>query len=197
MSESSKKPTTQTTEAVPAEENLDTIKEILVGDYTHEVHKRMDALEARVTREAKAAQDATNRMLDLLESYMKKEVEVLHSELKTEKADRFEAQKIAMSELDGREKSWDKKVTQISDQTAERFHEVRDQVGGHFKTLSETIARSQQTLRKEMDLALDSLESRKTDRRFLSALLLQMAGALQKNSRGLKEVVNEGVKRSA
>jgi hypothetical protein len=186
------------------EGSLDTIKEILVGEYTREVHKRIDNLEERLTREAKNMQESTTRTLDLLESFMKGEMAVLRQDLSSEKSERTEAQKHAMSGLESAEKSWEKKATQAGEQTSERFREVRDQANNHFKSLSDEIARSQQAIRKELEAAIDELDARKTDRQFLSALLLRMSTALQKDSRNVSEPSGtssifdaKGVKKSA
>lgn len=197
---------TASSETPDLEGSLDTIKEILVGEYTREVHKRIDQLEERTAREMKNSQESTTRMLDLLESFMKKEIEVLHGDLKSEKTERSELSKQAMTELGGLEKAWEKKTTQLADSTSERFHDIRDQVGSHFKSLSDEIARSQNVLRKELETAIDGLDARKTDRQFISALLIRMAAALQKDSRGLSSegthtdavsLDSKGIKKSA
>ena len=103
----------------PQEEgNIDKIRDILFGVQMRESDRKFARMEERIVKEINDMRDDTRKRLDALEDYIKGEVSSLTERLAGEQNGRIDAVKNLSNELKDLSHNFDKKVTQINDQTA-------------------------------------------------------------------------------
>lgn len=173
------------------EGSLETIKEILVGENTRDMIKRIKALEEKLGRELSTVQAQLAHRIESLETFIRKEILVVRDDLRSEKSERVGAVEQATAELTRVSRGIEQKLGQANQSSSQQFHEAREQLNHQSRSLAEEIVRSNQAIYSEIERVVTSLESRKPDRQLLAAIFLRMASALQATPEAQGEKVAE------
>lgn len=172
-----------TTNEQNSSNNLEKIRDILVGGQMREVEKRFARLEDRLTKLSYDLRDDLNRSLTSLETFVKKEIESLNDRFLTESTERGGAVKTLSLELKAlSDFSW-QKLNQLDEQGTKNLRELRLQLLDQSKALSEEIRQKHQELTEVVERATQDLHANKTDRASLAALLNEFATRLNTESR--------------
>ena len=154
--------------------NLEKIRDILVGSQMREVEKRFARLEERLTKLSSDLRDDLNKSLASLETFVKKEIESLNDRFLTESNERGGAMKTLSLEL--------KALSDFSWQKLNQLDEHR-QLLDQSKAFSEEIRQKHHELTEVVERAVQDLHTNKTDRSSLAALFNEFANRLNTESR--------------
>ena len=154
--------------------NLEKIRDILVGSQMREVEKRFARLEERLTKLSSDLRDDLNKSLASLETFVKKEIESLNHRFLTESNERRGAMNTLSLEL--------KALSDFSWQKLNQLDEHR-QLLDQSKAFSEEIRQKHHELTEVVERAVQDLHVNKTDRSSLAALFNEFASRLNTESR--------------
>jgi hypothetical protein len=154
--------------------NLEKIRDILVGSQMREVEKRFARLEERLTKLSSDLRDDLNKSLASLETFVKKEIESLNDRFLTESNERRGAMNTLSLEL--------KALSDFSWQKLNQLDEHR-QLLDQSKAFSEEIRQKHHELTEVVERAVQDLHVNKTDRSSLAALFNEFANRLNTESR--------------
>ena len=154
--------------------NLEKIRDILVGSQMREVEKRFARLEERLIKLSSDLRDDLNKSLASLETFVKKEIESLNDRFLTESNERGGAMKTLSLEL--------KALSDFSWQKLNQLDEHR-QLLDQSKAFSEEIRQKHHELTEVVERAVQDLHANKTDRSSLAALFNEFANRLNTESR--------------
>jgi len=154
--------------------NLEKIRDILVGSQMREVEKRFARLEERLTKLSSDLRDDLNKSLASLETFVKKEIESLNHRFLTESNERRGAMNTLSLEL--------KALSDFSWQKLNQLDEHR-QLLDQSKAFSEEIRQKHHELTEVVERAVQDLHVNKTDRSSLAALFNEFANRLNTESR--------------
>ena len=154
--------------------NLEKIRDILIGSQMREVEKRFARLEERLTKLSSDLRDDLNKSLASLETFVKKEIESLNDRFLTESNERGGAMKTLSLEL--------KALSDFSWQKLNQLDEHR-QLLDQSKAFSEEIRQKHHELTEVVERAVQDLHVNKTDRSSLAALFNEFANRLNTESR--------------
>lgn len=159
----------------PEAGNVDKIREILFGGQMRDYDKKFSRLEERVAKETSELRAETKKLLDSLETFVKKEFEALTNRLQSEQKSRDESVRDVSRELHDTAKALDSKLAQIDTQTTQAQRELREQLLDQSKNLSEEIRRKSDDVTALLAREVAELNHEKTDRASLSALFTEVA----------------------
>jgi len=163
--------------------NLEKIREILMGGQMREAEKRFSRLEDRLTKLSYDLRDDLNRSLTSLETFVKKEIESLNDRFLTESNERGGAVKTLSLELKAlSDFSW-QKLNQLDEQGTKSLRELRLQLLDQSRGLSEEIRQKHGELTELVERAVQDLHVNKTDRASLAALFNEVATRLNTDTR--------------
>ena len=154
--------------------NLEKIRDILVGSQMREVEKRFARLEERLIKLSSDLRDDLNKSLASLETFVKKEIESLNHRFLTESNERRGAMNTLSLEL--------KALSDFSWQKLNQLDEHR-QLLDQSKAFSEEIRQKHHELTEVVERAVQDLHVNKTDRSSLAALFNEFANRLNTESR--------------
>jgi len=154
--------------------NLEKIRDILVGSQMREVEKRFARLEERLIKLSSDLRDDLNKSLASLETFVKKEIESLNDRFLTESNERRGAMNTLSLEL--------KALSDFSWQKLNQLDEHR-QLLDQSKAFSEEIRQKHHELTEVVERAVQDLHVNKTDRSSLAALFNEFANRLNTESR--------------
>jgi DUF438 domain-containing protein len=162
--------------------SLDKVRDILFGNQMREVEKRFARLEERLISESVNLREETKKRLDVIENYLKQEVESLSSRLKSEQGLRNES--LAALTEDSRKitTALEKKLTQFDEQVSTNQRELREQILQQSKELQGDIHHKYQEMLGLLQREADELRNAKTDRSTLANLLSELAIRLNSQS---------------
>jgi hypothetical protein len=164
--------------------NVDKIRDILFGAQMREYEKRFIRLEERMLKEFGILREDLKKRFDSMESYVRKEVELLNDRQRTEQNDRSTAIQEISKEFKDSATTLDKRIIALEDQHSKRARELHDQILAQSKSLSEEIQQKHEAMSAVLEREARELQSDKVDRSNLSELLMEMAMRLS-NEGGL------------
>lgn len=166
-------------------ENINRVRDILVGPQIREVDKRLARLEKHVSTEIAKIWGDTEKRIDSVEGFIKKDAASLSDKLKKD-AESF-AKRVEREHAD-RTESLAELVQRIQE-TNDGIQELRNQVVAVERQLHEQLLEQSKTLREEyrqqndaisdsLDRAVEELRIEKTDRVALAALFAEVSARL-------------------
>lgn len=168
---------------VNAINSLDKVRDILVGNQMREVEKKFTRLEERLVQESANVRDETKKRLDVLESYIKKEVESLTEQLRSEQLERDAIVKTLAEEQRNITSSLETKFAQFSEQTTNSQRELREQILNQSKNLQDDIRQKYEEILVLLEREAKELRRDKTDRYHLAALFSELAIRLNSDTK--------------
>ncbi|MBW4611853.1 MAG: hypothetical protein KME21_00930 [Desmonostoc vinosum HA7617-LM4] len=155
--------------------NLDKVRDILIGNQMREVEKRFTRLEEQLIKEYTNVRDETRKRLDVIENYIKQEVNSVTERLKKEQVERDVAVKLLAEEYKNFSSNLENKFTQFDEQTSSSQRELREQILNQSKTLQDDIQQKYKEVIALLERETQELHRDKTDRSQLAALFSELA----------------------
>lgn len=155
--------------------NIDKIRDILFGVQMRDYEKRFSRLEERLLKESADLRDDTRKRFEALESFVKGEFEALAGRLQTEQRTRDESNQNLSRELQAAGTTFERKLSELDEQTARGQRDLRQQLLDQSKNLSDEIRRKYDELAALLDREVAELGNVKTDRASLASLFTEVA----------------------
>lgn len=153
--------------------NVDKIRDILFGSQMRDYDKRFGRLEERLIKDAEALREEMKKRFETLEAFVQKELESLSQRLKTEKAERAEADKEMGVQHRDASKAFDKRLGSLDDQLTGDTAELRARILEQSKALTSEIAEKSREVKRLLDQEVATLRTEKTDREGLGDLFTE------------------------
>jgi DNA anti-recombination protein RmuC len=163
----------------PAESSLDQIRDILFGAVVRDTDKKLARLEERLLKEQEELKEDAQRRCESLEVFVKQEMESLAERLHAEHNTRDQALRALTQELKEAVSGFEKRTTQLDEQTAKAQRELRQQILDQSKTLRDECRGQYRQLSEAVSRALQELRVEKADRDALAALFAELAVRLR------------------
>jgi DNA anti-recombination protein RmuC len=163
--------------------NIDKIRDILFGAQSRDTEKRIVRLEERFTKEAGALREDLHKRFEILENYIKKEIDALTERLKVEQVERTDGLKEITKEIKETTKSFEKKISQMDEQSAKSQRELRQQILEQAKALTDDLKQKHDIITAGVARSVQELQNDKTDRTALADLFTEISVRLQNNFR--------------
>jgi len=155
--------------------NVDKIREIIFGGQMRDYERRFSVLEERLLKEASDLRGEMNRRMDVLEGFVKKEIELLLGRLKVEQADRADAVKELGLELKTATKTIEKRIATLDEVVSSGNRELRQQLLAQAKALSDDSQKRHQEITAALERRASQLQGDKIDREALAGMLTEVA----------------------
>lgn len=155
--------------------NIDKIRDILFGVQMRDYEKRFARLEERLIKESTDLRDETRKRFDALELYIKQEFESLTDHLTAEQNARGEAVEALSQGIKDTTRAFEKKASQMDEQSAKSQRELRQQILDQSKSLNDDIRQKYEELTAALQREAADLRTDKTDRSALAALFTEVA----------------------
>ena len=166
--------------------NVDKIRDILFGSQMRDYDKRFGRLEERLIKDAESLRDEMKKRFEALEAFVQKEMESLGQRLKTEKAERAEADKELGVQHRDASKTFDKRLGSLDDQLTGDTAELRARILEQSKALTSEIMEKSREAKRLLDQEVAALRVDKADREGLGDLFTEF-GMRLKNEFNLPE----------
>jgi DNA anti-recombination protein RmuC len=155
--------------------NLDKVRDLLFGGQMRDYDRRFTALEDRIARETSELREDVLKRLSSIEALLSREIDALNDRVRSERDDRSTAARDLARQLDDTAQAFEKKTTQLDDQIARGLRDMRQQLHDQHHTLSDDLKRQADQILERLARESQQLQSDKTDRASLAALLNEMA----------------------
>ncbi len=155
--------------------HIEKIRDLLFGGHFQEITRQLTHLESRFQQETADLREAFLRRCDVLENYIKTEVESLNQRVTVEQNVRVGAMENLARDVKELGDTFEKKMAQLAEQTAESQHELRELLLEQSKALAEDIRDRYADISALLEQQLDDLRQVKTDRGTLASLFGEMA----------------------
>jgi thymidylate synthase len=160
---------------VQEEGNIDKIRDILFGSQARDFDRRFSRLEERLVKDMSEMRDETRKKLDALEDYIKSEVKSLTERLVSEQNARLDAAKDLSGDLKELSHNFDRKITQLNEQSAKNESDLRQQILTQSKNLSEDIQKRHNEALDRLDREASEIREDKADRTAIANIFNEMA----------------------
>jgi uncharacterized protein YaaN involved in tellurite resistance len=155
--------------------NIDKIREILFGTQSREFEKRFLRLEERLAKESNELRDEIRRRFETIESYTRKETELLGEQLRREQTERGENLGGLSQELSNLGRALEKKIAHVDELMTGSCRELRQQILDQAKSSAEEIRQKVETLSAVLDRQFRELHQEKTDRSALAEMFAELS----------------------
>ena len=158
-----------------ADQNVDKIREILFGGQMRDYQRRFDALEAGVASATDRLRSDLSNRIESLESFVRRELELLGERLASERRERGEEREKIASDLTDARTRVEQAIDRLDEQTAQEARALRASLQEKAGELAELIQHSRDDFNAMLTRQANSLEDRKVGREDLAALLSEVA----------------------
>ena len=155
--------------------NLEKIRDILFGTQMRGYEARFAALEETLAKETAEIRETSRRRFEQLESYMKKELELLQTRWKAERDERSDAAVQHSRELRELGESLSRRVRDLDERGTAVERDLRSQLLQQAKDLSEDIQARHEAVGTLLEKRFQELRQGKTDRAALASLFNEVA----------------------
>src|SRR5215471_17565642 len=136
--------------------SLDKVRDILFGSQARDYEKRFARLEERLTKESTDLKSEVKRRFDMLESYIRRELETLGERIRGEQNERQDANNQLSNDLKQISINFERRASQLDELLMRTQRELRDQMLEQSKNLSDDIT-------QKHDAVLSTLERESQD----------------------------------
>ena len=162
----------------PETGSIDQIRDIIFGSQMKEYERRFQRLEERSQQRFEELHAEGRRCLEAVETLIRKEFQAQSEGLKGEHSARSDAVKALSNEIGEVVSSLSKAIKAQAENQAKEARDLRQQVMGLQKSLSEEIQQKHGESSQRLEQAVRELDDVKVDRTALSEILMEMAGRL-------------------
>ena len=156
-------------------ESVDKIRDILFGNQMRDYEKRFSRLEERLLNEIKELREATGKQLESIDAFIKKEIELLNQQLKSEQEQRVDAAKALSEDLESNIRTALRRIEKLDEKQSKDSQDLRRQHLDQAKSLSDQIRKKHQEFSRSLQNDVAELRADKVDRSALSQLFVQLA----------------------
>jgi hypothetical protein len=155
--------------------NLEKIRDILFGTQVRGYEARFAALEEALAKETAEIRETSRRRFEQLESYIKKELELLQTRWKAERDERSDAAVAHARELRELGESLSRRVRDLDERGTAVERDLRSQLLQQAKDLSDDIQARHEAVGTLLEKRFQELRQGKTDRAALASLFHEVA----------------------
>ncbi len=155
--------------------SLDKVRDILFGSQARDYEKRFARLEERLTKEANELKNDVKRRFDMLESYIKRELETLGERLRSEQNERHDNDTQLSNEIKQMSNNFERRASQLDELLMRMQRELRDQMLEQSKDLSDDIRQKHESLLQSLERESQDIRFEKTDRSALASMFTEIA----------------------
>jgi DNA repair exonuclease SbcCD ATPase subunit len=155
--------------------NIDKIRDILFGNQVRDFDRRFSQFEQHLSEITSDLRSDVFKRLDALEAYFKAELSAEKDRLRTEAAQRLEAEKHLSESIKEVSALFERQVKVLEEKTAEHLSELRQQLLEQSKHLAEDLQARHERTTEAIASSARRLEEAKLDRSMLSECLMDLA----------------------
>ena len=155
--------------------NLDKVRDILFGSQARDYEKRFARLEDRLTKESTDLKNEVKKRFDMLESYIKRELETLGERLRSEQNERHDANNQLSGDLKQMSINFERRASQLDELLMRIQRELREQMLEQSKDLSDDIRQKHESLLQTLERESQDIRFEKTDRSALASMFTEIA----------------------
>lgn len=155
--------------------NLEKIRDILFGTQMRGYETRFAALEEALAKETAEIRETSRRRFEQLESYVKKELELLQTRWKAERDERSDAAAQHSRELREVGESLSRRLRDLDERGTAVERELRSQLLQQAKDLGDDIQARHEAVGTLLEKRFQELRQGKTDRAALASLFNEVA----------------------
>lgn len=156
-------------------ENVEQIREILVGPQMREYGQRFTRMEERLSQETSDLKAEVRRRLDALEAYTRQEVNELGERLRIERGERTESANRLSQVLSESVKSLEHSLIESDERISNLLRDFRQSTFDRMKGILDDLTKQINTLENSQNRSLAKLRERSIDRYALAGLLTELA----------------------
>jgi hypothetical protein len=164
-------------------EDIKKIRDILFGSNMSEYERRFEILEQKLSKSLEEARLDNEKRLQLLEDYVKQELQALQEKLETEKESRLKNERRTSEDI----KTIEEQAQSFADKTAKDFSETRNQILELGKSMGEKMNSQNKNLTEKIIEVDSNLQSNKVDRTALAMMFTEIAAQLSGQEEGKSE----------
>lgn len=164
-----------------AEQNVDKIREILFGGQMRDYQRRFDALESTMTTAAERLRQDFSGRIDGLESFVRRELELLGERLSGERRERTEEREKLGADIADNRRRLEESINRLDEQTAHEARSLRAALQEKSAELAELLQHNRDDFNSMLARQANSLEDRKVSREDLASLLSEVALRLNRD----------------
>lgn len=178
MEEADPEPPLEPADDEPEGGNIDKIREIIFGGQMRDYDTRFTRLETRLIKELTELREETKRRFDVLEMYIKRELEALGEQVQIEQRHREESVQSVSRSLAETAQALGAKLTEFHEGGVRGQRDLRDDLLEQSKTLNEEIQRKHAEISAILDQQVAHLHADKPSRLHLASLFAELAARL-------------------
>jgi hypothetical protein len=155
--------------------NVDRIRDILFGTQMRDYEARFARMEESLAKEVGEIRETTRRRADQLESYIRKEFELLQARLKADRDERSEHNAQHSQKLAEMSEALTRRLRDLDDHGTQMERELRDHILQQSKDLSDEMRGRHEEIAALIERRVHELRQGKVDRAALAALLTEVS----------------------
>ena len=155
--------------------SVEKIRDILFGSQMRDYEKKFAELKERMQEEVAHLREESHKRFEMIEGYIKDEVESMSERLRKEHDERSEAVKEILQEQKDTTRALEKKISQLDDQLTKHTRDLRQQILDKSQSLSEDISKKRDEAAAALDRVAQGLRTSKVNRALLSEIFVNMA----------------------
>jgi flagellar biosynthesis GTPase FlhF len=155
--------------------SVEKIRDILFGSQMRDYEKKFAELKERMQEEVAHLREESRKRFEMIEGYIKDEVESMSERLRKEHDERSEAFKEILQEQKDTTRALEKKISQLDDQLSKHTRDLRQQILDKSQSLSEDIRKKRDEAAAALDRVALGLRTSKVNRALLSEIFVNMA----------------------
>lgn len=156
-------------------QNVDKIREILFGNQMKDYDKRFVGLENHLQKQIKELREESQKRLDAIEIFIKKEVDALSDRLNAEQSVRSESEQKINKDIKETAKRLAMQIEQLQDKQNNKARDVQQQLLELSKDLSKEIQKNHRESSDALAQAVKELNEEKVAHTTLSEILMELA----------------------
>jgi hypothetical protein len=156
-------------------ENVEQIREILVGPQMREYGQRFTRMEERLSQETSDLKAEVRRRLDALEAYTRQEVNELGERLRIERGERTESANRLSQVLSESVQSLEHGLIESDERMTNLLRDFRQSNFDRLKGILDDLTKLINTMESSQNRSLAELRERSIDRYALAGLLTELA----------------------
>ncbi len=166
------------------EQNVDSFREMIVGEDVRELYTRLNQMEGHIAEEVAKLHSELQKNIDALTSYTRREVASLNDRFSRENTEHLSSHENVISELRRTFQDFWKRVSEIDERAVKSWRDLHERIELHSKGLSEELRESREALLSQMNSTEGDLEARKLDKASLGEYFVEFGERLGGTRRG-------------
>jgi flagellar hook-basal body complex protein FliE len=162
--------------------SVDKIRDILFGNQMRDFDRRFSQMEDRLVKATLDLRDETQKRMEALELFFKKELESIKHRMKSESEERTDGDSRLNDELKTASSALKKTIGQVEEKLSEASSELRQQILEQSKSLTSEIQSKSEQASESLHKSTGALDEAKIDRSALAEYFIEMAMHLSNRS---------------